>query len=182
VRFLSPEMSRFIRNIRPFFTLDANLYSKKMFPSPGGASTSSAEAIGLNLQRALKAAGLSKGDMANCMRAQMALKAINADPQLLARTILTQRSLASSGVPAAEIARVLGNKTVKFDIFYPFRSGDGCSQGKDYFQSLAEQALAAVGDETGEFSGQDVDAAVKFYEQMVLRVNVRKEVVEFMDK
>ena len=39
-----------------------------LFYPSGGASTSSAEAIGLNLQRAIKAAGLSKTDIANVMR------------------------------------------------------------------------------------------------------------------
>ena len=74
----------------------------------GGASTGSAEAIGLNLQRAIKAAGLNKVDMANVMQAQRAIAALEPDPALVAKLLLTQKAIAASGVPAGEIARVLG--------------------------------------------------------------------------
>ncbi len=74
----------------------------------GGASTSSAESIGLNLQRAVKAAGLTKSDLANAMLAQRAIASIDPDPQFTAKLLLTQRAIAGSGVPPVEIARVLG--------------------------------------------------------------------------
>lgn len=76
-----------------------------MFFFAAGASTSSAEAIGLNLQRAIKAAGLSKVDMANVIQAQKAIAALDMDAQLLAKLLLTEKSINENGVPPFEIAR-----------------------------------------------------------------------------
>lgn len=70
-----------------------------------GASTSSAEAIGLNLQRAIKTAGLSKVDLANVIQSQKAMTALDMDQQLLAKLLLTEKSISENGVPPFEIAR-----------------------------------------------------------------------------
>ena len=44
------------------------------------------------------------------MQAQKVLRALSPDPQLLAKLILVEKAIAANGVPAVEIARVLGKK------------------------------------------------------------------------
>ena len=65
---LTKACPRLAGSILRFLCLCHSFIKLTLFSSSGGASTSSAEAIGLNLQRAIKAAGLSKTDIANVMR------------------------------------------------------------------------------------------------------------------
>ena len=129
----------------------------------GGASTSSAEAIGLNLQRALKIAGLTKHDMANMMQAQKAIAALEPDPKMMANLLLTERAISANGVPAVEIARVLGDGVMS----------------KDLFQKLSENALAAIED---EFRPSDVETMVRLYEQLGLKSNLLEDVIDHIDR
>eukprot|EP00094_Tigriopus_californicus_P004904 TCALIF_04722-PA protein Name:"Protein of unknown function" AED:0.23 eAED:0.19 QI:0/0.72/0.65/0.86/0.81/0.73/23/0/2841 len=80
---------------------------KQMKDILSGASTSSAESIGLNLQRALKAAQLSKMDIANTIQAQKAISALDPNSELVAKLMLIEKNIAQNGVPPVEIARVL---------------------------------------------------------------------------
>eukprot|EP00095_Tigriopus_kingsejongensis_P004187 maker-scaffold47_size466558-snap-gene-3.44 protein:Tk04187 transcript:maker-scaffold47_size466558-snap-gene-3.44-mRNA-1 annotation:"---NA---" len=136
---------------------------KQMKDILSGASTSSAESIGLNLQRALKAAQLPKADIANVIQAQKAIAALNPDPQLLAKLMLIQKTIAENGVPPVEIARVLG---------------DGV-KSRELFETLATAALDAV---DNDFKSSDVELLVKVYDQLGVKGNIPKEVIEHIDR
>ncbi|XP_059098027.1 uncharacterized protein LOC131892253 isoform X2 [Tigriopus californicus] len=136
---------------------------KQMKDILSGASTSSAESIGLNLQRALKAAQLSKMDIANTIQAQKAISALDPNSELVAKLMLIEKNIAQNGVPPVEIARVLG---------------DGV-RSREVFDLLAETALSAI---DNDFKANDVELMVKVYEQLGLKGNIPTEVIEHIDR
>ena len=129
-----------------------------------GASTSSPEAIALNLQRALKQGGLSKTDLCNALQCQKAMAALEPDPKLVARILLTEKSISENGVPPYEIARVLG---------------DGV-KSKELFAKLAADALAAM--DVEGLKDKDVESFVGIYEQLGIKGNIPHDVISHIDR
>lgn len=103
------------------------------------------------------------------------------------RAMLTQRAISANGVPANEIARVLGGLQYVRVCCYNFYctdafifppSADG-NTSKELFQQMVDTALADV---EAEYKAGDVDMAVSLYDQLNAKGNTQKDIIDHIDR
>ena len=129
----------------------------------GGVSPNSQEAIELNLARATKSGGLKKDDIARANIALKAISALNVDPVALAKILFMEKTICDNGVPAVEVARVIQD-----GIMPPAAT-----------QGLIDEVKGKL---TEDLKPDDVECAVKIYNNLKFKSNCPTEVIEFVDK